>query len=271
MTLQFIVFSRKRPLQLHGYLISLFAHIPDEVAVNVILRIDPEYSLAYNQIRERFPYVHFVEETDFQSDIISLLKRTSSDLVSFGCDDVVFTGQVQPGHIKTAFELDTIGVSLRLGRNINTGMFGSEMLKPLIFSVDQYRFLFWRVDHTLTKDDWRYPWEVLGTIYPIDFVIDMVNSIKFNNPSQLEEQGSLCWSSKTSKSLMACYPTSRIVVPTVNLIQTEFPGNGIMGEFTLSPEFLLDCWNNGLRMDTAAFAAHSHASWRIPEFYLKRG
>lgn len=268
--IQFIVFSRKRPLQLYGYLESLFRHISEQVAVGVIARIDPGYEAAYAAIQERFPYVYFLEETDFHSDVKTLINRSAANYVSFGCDDVVFTGSISPDDVTETFnDMSIIGLSLRLGRNVVSGMFGNAMPLPMFTSMSTHK-LAWDITHPFSVGDWAYPWEVLGTIYPMLFVRDMVYAIEFHNPSQLEAEGALAWPAVTGSRIMATYPTSRIVVPTVNVVQTEFP-NGILGYASLSPEFLLDCWNNGLRLDTRAFEAHAYDSWRIPDFHLMRG
>lgn len=268
--IQFIVFSRKRPLQLYGYLESLFYNISDQVAVGVLIRTDPEYASAYNTVRDRFPYVHFIEETDFNKNIHTFLNRTAAEYVCFGCDDVVFTGTIKPDDINDTFqELPLIGLTLRLGRNVSVGMFGNPMTLPMFTSTETHK-LVWNVQQASSVGDWAYPWEVLGTVYPIAFVRHMLNQILPSNPSQLEAMGAATWHQATNLRTMASYPTSRFVVPTVNIVQTEYPGNGVLGPTALSPEFLLDCWNNGLRLNTQAFARQPHDSWRIRNFYLKR-
>lgn len=269
--IQFIVFSRKRPLQLYGYLESIFRNISEQIEVSVLLKVDESYGVAYAEIQERFPNVHFRHETDFTADIHALVDRSAGEYISFGCDDVIFTGSIIPDNVNNLFErIDILGLSLRLGRNVNFGMFGNPMPKPVFESSNNPRFLIWNVEHSSSVGDWAYPWEVLGTIYPRPFVEAMLNQMQPRNPSQLEDMGTRLWATTTKLRLMACYPTLRIVVPTVNCIQTEFSGNGFLGQTPLSPEYLLDSWHHGMRMETIAFAARDHDSWRIPHFYLRR-
>jgi len=59
------------------------------------------------------------------------------------------------------------------------------------------------------------------------------------------------------------------VVPTVNLVQSEFP-NGICGTIPLDAGYLLDCWNHGMRLDVDRYEGMTPPSWRIPDFYLRR-
>lgn len=270
--IQFVCFSRQRPLQLHGYLSSLFAHwTHGEITVDVLVKLDEGYGAAYLEVQRDFPTVRFWPETTFATNLQAIIQRSTADLLSFGCDDVVFIEPVSPSAISNAFEDDPqlLGLSLRLGRNITQDMFGQPMQQPEFLPAPG-TWCLWNVGHPLSQVDWAYPWEVLGTIYPIGFVREMLAAFEFGSPSQLEERGTRLWAQHTLRRRMAAWPTSRIVVPTPNVIQTEFSGNGIRGRTPLSPEFLLSCWQNGLRMHTSAFDYMETLSWRIPEFFLRR-
>lgn len=256
--IQFVCFSRRRPLQLAGYLESLYRHCSGEFTVAVLAKVDPEYTAAYSALQLAYPDAAICGEEDFQADLTAMLG--DAEFTCFGCDDVVF---VEPfGVIEAIFEPSLLGLSLRLGDNITADMFGAPLSPPDMG-------IYWDFREPTSVGDWAYPWEVLGTVYRTDFVKEMVAAIKPGSPSQLEERGSRIWGEHTNKRLMACYPTSRLVVPTVNIVQQEFP-NGIKGPKALSPEFLLDCWNQGLRLDVDRYAGMAPESWRVPDFYLKR-
>jgi hypothetical protein len=45
-------------------------------------------------------------------------------------------------------------------------------------------------------------------------------------------------------------------------------GNGTVGP-GVSPEFLLECWNHGLRLDVERYRGMAPPSWRIGDLYLK--
>ena len=256
MNLQVIVFSKDRPLQLHGYLTSFFKHCDQEAAVKVLLRNDPSwFADAYAQVEAEFSQVEWRHEQDFQVDLESLIGDTKYTM--FGCDDVVFTAPVYAASMPT----DLIGTSLRLGAHITRDMFGQPMPQPTFDGMA------WSVDGAAS--DWGYPWEVLGTIYRTDFVKRMVARVQANSPSQLEERGSHCWQEETEQRLMRSWAYSRLVVPTVNLVQSEFP-NGICGNVPLDVGFLLECWNHGLRLDVDQYEGMTPESWRIPDFYLRR-
>jgi hypothetical protein len=170
-------------------------------------------------------------------------------------------------------------VSLRLGRNTTRDMFGREMPQPAFlpqWGEGEYPYdggLCWDATAPGSVGDWGYPWEVLGTVYPAEFVRKLVDVLakdgQAGSPSQLEHHGSTRWQEVTGRRMLRASTSSRLVVPTVNLVQAEFP-NGIVGPPSLDPLFLLECWNRGLRMDTQALMGKTPPSWRIGDFPLRR-
>lgn len=270
--IQFIVFSRSRPLQLHGYLTSLYAQWQGEetdLRVSVLARAEGPYIAAYDWVRSEFPQVAWRAETDFATDLAALIDD-SVPFASFGCDDVVFVAPVPHGAIVGAFDCDPqiIGLSLRLGRNVTRDMFAVSLPQPAFTHATEHK-LVWDVLHGHSLGDWAYPWEVLGTVYPTAFVREVVTKVNAPSPSQLEARGANVWRTSTELRHMAAFATSRLVVPTVNVVQQEFP-NGIRGATPLAPEFLVDCWLNGLRLDVDALAGLTPPSWRVADFPLRR-
>ena len=259
MTLQVICFSKDRPLQLHGYLTSFFKHHVGDAQVKVLVQSQPKwFADAYAQVEAEFPQVEWCREQDFRADLESMIG--DAEYTMFGCDDVVFTRDfdILPHDLH-----NEIGRSLRLGAHISRNMFGEPMPRPQLSG----REITWSVNGAI--GDWGYPWEVLGTIYETEFARRMVARVQANSPSQLEERGSRIWAEETTKRYMSAWPSSRLVVPTVNLVQQEFP-NGILGDVPLDVGFLLECWNHGMRLDVNRYADMTAASWRVPEFYLRR-
>jgi hypothetical protein len=262
--LHVIVFSRARPLQLHGYLTSLYQQCQGDFRVSVLAKIDDIYGDAYQEVIAEFPDGQFWHETGFDHDLHGIFDLgKDAEFTMFGCDDVVFVEPFDVG--KVAEVLDKIpgvlGLSLRLGGNITRNMFGEPLPQPEDPSC-------WDAGSPQSVGDWAYPWEVLGTVYRTGFATSMMAMLAAGSPSQLEERGSRRWTECTDLHHLAAYPTSRLVVPTVNVVQHEFP-NGITSPRELGPEFLLDCWNHGLRLDTDRYAGMTPPSWRVGEFYLR--
>jgi len=267
MVISLICFSKDRPLQLEGFLTSLFNQVVDtQKLIHVLEYITPLYRDAYEELHQQFPTVLFHEQTDFLHDIEGIVGEMPYTM--FCCDDVVF---IRGTRLSRGCDLlekspEILGVSLRLGFNIERGFFSSAMKQPAFHREDG--FLTWSMEGA--DQDWCYPWDVLGTIYRTSFVQDMLTVLgSAQNPSQFEEIGSKLWPSITPQRYYASWETSRTVVPTVNTVQNIFP-NGIIGNRSLSSEFLLVCWQLGLRMDTDRLAEHHYDDWRIGDFVLQR-
>lgn len=268
-TIQIVCFSHNRPLQLHGYLRSFYDFWAEpNVAMRVLMRADSsDFTHAYAELQREFSNVEWCTENNFPVDVASLI-HSSAEYTLFGCDDVVFVRPISTTDIKAAFSLipDLLALSFRLGSTVRQGMF-SQMAQPP-FLGSSGRWLYWHTDQGV--EDWAYPWDVLGSVYRTSFVRLMLDNLTdARNPFQFEERGALRWPALTPLRGMASWQSPRIVVPTVNVV-TEGTSNGIKGNVSLSPEFLLTCWQAGLRLDTRAIAQLSTDAWRVPDFHLRR-
>lgn len=261
----FVVFSRNRPLQLHAYLKSLHTFFSGDGHIYVIVRADESYIAAYSDIQAEFPDVQLVYEYDFSKQLKELIGH--DQYLCFGCDDVVF---VAPVNLSDAVDLladpEILGVSLRLGTHISHNMFWQPMAQPQL-TLAGNEFITWDINGS--TGDWGYPWEVLGTIYRTEFVQSVLSQFDPRSPSQLEELGWHHWPMFTNARKFASWKTVRIVVPTINIVQDEFP-NGICGTIPLSTSFLLQCWDNNLRVDISRYEGIEPGSWRIGNFFLTR-
>lgn len=274
-TLHLIVFSRNRPLQLHGYLTSLFQHVedPEALRVDVLARVEAPYDAAYRAVRDEFVgRVAITERQDFATDLRRCLATANEPLMAFGVDDAVFVAPFSVNRVAAAFRDDEpLGVSLRLGRNVVRSMFHGPVSQPTLQPNSDW--LTWNATAPDAVGDWGYPWEIDGTAYQTAFVESVVEALvesgHCTSPNQLEHYGAQRWPVYTNRRRLWAYPTSRLVVPTVNVIQHDF-ANGIVGAPGLTPEFLLTCWDAGLRMDTERFAQQLYDSVHVADFFLRR-
>lgn len=283
-----IVFSKDRPLQLHGYLTSLFEQWHGDFRVSTLVRLNAPYGEAYGQVRQEFgghpAYLDRWHERDFAQDLTDLLGSCDAPLTCFGCDDAVFTAPVETGALLGYFRgyPPLLGISLRLGQTVKRGMWGQEQVQPHFLNgwMDERAhaatpYLEWDCTAPGSVGDWAYPWDTVGTVYRTDFVRRVVAALVENglatNPSTLEDYGSRWWRHHADGgTLLRAWHRPRLVLPTVNVVQTVFP-NGTVGESRLTPEFLLECWNAGLRLDTWRYAMGAQPdTWRTGEFYLRR-
>jgi hypothetical protein len=283
-----IVFSKDRPLQLHGMLTSVFRHWRGDFRVSVLVRETDLCAQAYYDLQREFRgQAAFGFEDDFGANLAAWVAAVDAPYLCFGCDDVVYTAPVDVAAIDYAFHAEPrlLGYSLRLGGNVDTDMFGRPMPPPPSFSYvhgpafDEYAATrtseVWRQwDAAEAVGDWGYPWEVLGTVYPTDYVRATVAALvrdgQVQNPSTLEDAGWRRWREHAGdRHRMQSFARSRLVVPTVNVVQSVF-GNGIVGPAGMDAAFLLDCWNRGLRLDIDRYRGTTPPSWRVGDFFLRR-
>jgi hypothetical protein len=271
--IRIVCFSRNRPLQLHGYLASLARCLeqPELVSIHVLVRADPEYRAAYAEVAAEFPDAALIDQRRFADDLLALLGPQG--LVCFGCDDVVFVRPFSARALVAAFQDDRLfALSLRLGRNVTRSMFSGPTCAPPMLpalQADGQSLLLWDLHTAHAFGDWGYSFELDGTVYPTEIVRRIVEEVRPASPNLFEAAAGGRWSSKTRRHLMGAWPSARLVVPTVNVVQGDF-ANPILGRRPLAPRFLLECWQSGLRMDVEAFARQEHDCIHVPDFHLRR-
>jgi len=173
-----IVFTKNRPLQLEGYLESLYRHFPQELFQTYVLYKPELFGQQYQQLFQKFPNCKVIEETDFSSDFLNIIDNADTEYMLFGVDDVVYFDSVDFELIDKIFQQkdDTFGFSLRFGQNILSGPDEAEKLKI----SDQS---FYRLDWTKGQTpNTKYPFELCATIYKTQFVKKILKGSRNNNP-----------------------------------------------------------------------------------------
>lgn len=160
----------------------------EPLSVTVLYTCEGRFEAAYGKLHSYFPHVDFIRENDFKEQVLGCLEQVRTPLFMFGCDDVVFRRAWEPGLIWRTFRdlPELIGFSLRLGKEITfSGTQGRSMTNPRFQRTDP--FLVW--EWCAGEFDWGYPWELDGTIYPTQFVRDMLMAIRkldWAHPNKLE-------------------------------------------------------------------------------------
>jgi len=160
----------------------------EPLLVTVLYACEGLFEAAYGKLHSYFPDVDFIRENDFKEQVMDYLEQVRTPLFMFGCDDVVFRRAWDPAQIRRTFQdlPGLIGFSLRLGKEITfCGALGRSMSNPHFQRTDS--FLVW--DWCASELDWGYPWELDCTIYPTQFVRDMLMAIQkldWAHPNKLE-------------------------------------------------------------------------------------
>ncbi len=211
-----VVFSKDRPLQLHGYLDSLltFSNLhPGQITV--LYRDNPEFS--YDLCKDSFPNCCWVIEESFSKNFLEILANIKSKYVMFGCDDVVFTRPFSFDSAIRNLERDSslFTFSLRMGKN--TYPHPRDVISSSSFLKWSWGNDYWT--------HWIYPWELDASVYRVADVRDIVLSYKepISNPNFLEanfyEDTALYSKYKNNMPYMMSSLEAKLLVITVNRVQ----------------------------------------------------
>ncbi|MFA5422267.1 MAG: hypothetical protein WC374_00220 [Phycisphaerae bacterium] len=174
-----IVFTKNRPLQLEGYLRSLYRCFPSELLVTYIIYKQELFTERYNSVFDMYKDIHVVTESDFHSDVLREIANAKTKYILFGIDDVVFFDGVDFELIDKTFESagdEIFGFTLR---------FSPESLQQGPDEITGERIN----GHEVYKLDWtkgktshtRYPFELCSTFYRTDLVKKILSGCINNN------------------------------------------------------------------------------------------
>jgi len=174
-----IVFTRNRPLQLEGYLRSLYTYFPRESLQSYILYKPEMFQAEYEDVFNSYPDCGVIREGDFHSDLMGLLGRIETKYLLFGVDDVVYFESVNLDLIDEVFKrypADVFGFSLRLGREMVER--GGDHIEEIAVNGEQV----YRLHRPGGKTpNTRYPFELCATVYPVALVRRLFDSVVSNN------------------------------------------------------------------------------------------
>jgi hypothetical protein len=277
MTVQIIIFSKDRPLQLHATLASFALHASDasEMPIHVLMRASSEaYAIGYAKVAEEFAsklQIQWIKEAAFKTDLLSVMQvsypstrlrrllhrlllrkpRLRSDNLLFLVDDNLF---VRPFCLQETADIlnatpDAIGFSLRVGRN-TTSCYSMQCEQPLppFESVPPALRFHWSGQ----VGDFGYPLEVSSSVYRSADLIPLLRTLPYNNPNRLE-QGLSAASSLFARRLptLLCFEQSVAFCAPVNKVQSILDNrSGAQEEY--SSEALNTLFLSGYRVDVSA-------------------
>jgi hypothetical protein len=170
-----IVFTKNRPLQLEGYIESLYRHFPQELLQTYIIYKPALFGEQYQQLFQKLPNCKVIEERDFSSDFLSVLNEVNTEYMLFGVDDVVYFDSVDFDLIDETFKQfpkEIFGFSLRHSPQNAKACQTVER----IFADDQKVY---KMNWQVIKE---YPFELCATVYRTEFVKSIINNAQNNNP-----------------------------------------------------------------------------------------
>jgi hypothetical protein len=160
-----IVFTKNRPLQLHGYLESLRRFLPSEVMQTYILYKPDLFGAEYETCFAAFPDCRIIRETNFHRDFMRLFESIQAEYVLFGIDDVAYFDGIGTDTIEKTFAVmgkKLFGFSLRLDKRQMPQDIAANNVKDCDIDGQAVYTVDWTKGQT---DSTRYPFELCATVY----------------------------------------------------------------------------------------------------------
>jgi len=247
-TVECIVFSRDRALQLHALLSSYFEKVRHPAPVHLLYRTSsPEHQESYEEVIHLFScgLASAEKEKDFRWDLIRLLESIRAEKVFFLVDDDLFLEEVDMDDF-AGYDPDGFVPSLRMGLNL-TRCYSKDRdqpLPPLIPGlIKDDNMVCWLWDQGAY--DWGYPFSVDGNLFSRMEILAMARQVQFGAPNTFEGNLHQMFCGIFKPRFGVCYRKSRIVNIPCNMVQTEY--DNLHG--SLHQDILLEKWNRGYQLD----------------------
>ena len=256
-TVDMIVFSYHRPLQLYALLESTQVFIKNLNRISVVYRADTDtYENGYKIVKDRFSHVRFIQQSrepykDFKPLLMNLLDN-SKPYCLFAVDDIIVKEHVDIELCAILLEkTNAYGFYLRLGKHVDICYSENKFqgIPPLTQVTDTTYS--WCFNHG--KYDWHYPHTVDMTLYRTQSIIEKIKNLQFCSPNSLEG----LWASVNISSVFhkkgLCFNRSKIVNIPINVVQRDW-GNYLQGNRNMhsyNSEQLLTFFIQGFKIDTS--------------------
>lgn len=244
-----VVFSYDRPLQLYALLESMHKYVRNTGKVSVIYRASNDrYERAYGVNKNDFPDVVFYKQgtnpaQDFKPLVIKTVFETPSAYVLFAVDDIVVKGSIDLDRCIAVLEkYGAYAFFLRLGLNLNY-CYPLNCVQPVPkLTHEEQDVVSWRFCDG--SCDWAYPHTVDMTLYRKCDIESDLKSLSYHTPNQFEG----VWSGR-ARAVMErkglCFANSKMVNLPLNRVQHDFNNRAMQ----ISTQELLELFVAGKKMD----------------------
>jgi hypothetical protein len=278
MSVQAVIFSKDRALQLHATLASFRLQCSEaaDIPIAVVFRSsESEFQKGYNTLGRELAgelQVTWVEESDFKKNLLSALTAPSRgehrwwerfwprqlepryDHILFMVDDNIFVRNFSSFAAVHVLETNSnaLGFSLRLGRN--TGYCYSNRCPQEFPEFCEHGEGILGFEWVKQQGDFGYPLEVSSSLYRTPDLLPLLRKLPYNNPNRLEQGLSV------SRMLLArrrpdllCFDQSVAFCAPVNKVQSVVDNRAGKNE-AYSSERLNDLFLQGYRIDVEALS-----------------
>ena len=237
------IFSRNRPLQLHGLLCSIKDKVSYSGEITILYRYDDDYLSALMEIKEQFPECKFIEDDNFKDQVCKFLDH-GSELCFFLVDDIIFRKAIDLRLCENilAHNPNILTFSLRLGLHLNYCYPMQQSQKIPNGQVQQELFIW---DWTSADHDWGYPLSVDGHVFRKKQFLEWCRHLDFSNPNSYESE---------LQSIKHTFLIPDLCITGVEAFLFNNPLNRVQDVYqnrseNVTTESLLEKWDAGLEID----------------------
>jgi hypothetical protein len=253
-TLECIIFSKDRAMQLHALLSSYFDKVVSPVQVHVLYHTsNSNHQKSYEDLifiyRDlNVSFIRQLNNLSFRRDFLKLLSSLLSGKVMFLVDDVVFVNEIDL-HDIAGYDLINYVPSLRMGCNIDFDVDSTPGWSPRIIGNNKIEW-FWNQGSYA----WGYPLSLDGHIFLRKEILHLSKWISFNGPNSLETNLQLFKYLYSNHQGLA-ERMSVIVNSPCNKVQME--NENLCGD--IHQDFLLEQWHKGYQIDYKKLSGLHHS------------
>lgn len=248
-TVDLVVFSYDRALQLYSFLESLEKHATGLHKVFIVYRSsNDDHTQSYEIVKKRFPAMTYCQQgppsaKDFKPLVLQAFGQDLANYLTFAVDDDIIKEKIDFTHCTRLLEqTGAYGFYLRMGLHLTHcySLRGPQRVRsytqvhPGVYS---WRFC----DGT---GDWGYPGSVELTVWRKSDLEQMLTKHPFNNPNKLEDV--LNYYADKKKSGL-CFASSSVVNLPLNIVNETQQSNNQMNWMT--PNQLLAKFRDGYKID----------------------
>lgn len=261
--MRFIIPSYNRACQLHLFFESILRNFEDNqnLGFTVIYRAtDDKFKEGYERTKKSFPSldIRWVEQTDFQRNVLNFLAGEGDGLIGWAVDDIIFYRRFN-GLVSTIASLFTEDVwahSFRLGlntviQNYATGELQEELQVKGYIPINSYVKYNWKVHPPYSN--YGYFASLDMTVYRAKDFLKACEGKEWDNPRALESV--IANNHELRRSIdrrhLTCGIYGHTFVNTVNCVQDTKIDAGL--QFPYSIEDLNEKYLSGFVMDLDKF------------------
>lgn len=251
---QVVIFSKDRAMQLDLCLNTLYKSIADVglPLISVLYKASEKHKKSYETLKNEHPYVEYVEEKNFKSDLLKIVQNKR--FVLFVTDDTVFVRKFYIRDFEEVLNVipSALGISLRLGENTQYCYpLNAQQRVPKSYRLN-YGLNFY---HWLGQNyDFGYPLELSSSMYRVADIDGMLSQLDYNNPNELEAL--MFQNCQVYERIMPFLVFPRIsfaFANPINRVQNVAPANRFGNNAKYDPYSLLTDYENGCRIDYTKF------------------